>query len=329
MRVKILTGLLLMLCFTGCQKDDDIKQPENKTSFYDQSHRSYLQLSNQVKSYREFKKTDEDDIERQFVSSVSFNQQGNILTYDPTEDSDVSAFWLPVFQERYVYTYDAGGSLSEVRVFETPEQFVSYKLIYGNHSDYVLLPFEIKPVGEWLVKGLVAIESNNPDFSFTYEANQAFFVTRELGSLKRINYTYASGYPVKATIEYSEGTEIYRKENITYRFDETTGVIISKHQMLDEADFLESSNFEYNLAGLCVKRTDLLDDTTTAYLYKYTPQNYLYEIQVNGSSKNGTHVRSYQLDNSGNWTTCFMETTGFVSWEFPEGKEMLIREYTY
>lgn len=328
MRAKFYTGLFLVLGFTGCQEEE--KKINLPDVFYAQSHQSFLQLKGNVKAYREYKKMDESDSQKQLVAAVSFNRDGNLAAYNPQEDENFSTYWLPVAQERFVYEYDYAGRLSEIVIYDTPESATSYKLKYGSHSDYILIPFELKPVGEWLVKGLVAIESNNPDFSFYYENGTALLTNSDAGFLKRVDYMYENGYPTKQTVCYYSGETVYSTETIAYQFDGLTGRLKYKKSVTEDVDFPESASWIYNESGLCISQTNDISGSTTVNTNSYNSQNWLTGISVKGDVKNGEHKRSYAaLDNNGNWTECYLSTTGFVSWEFPEGEEILIREYSY
>lgn len=327
--MRLIIGLIVACSLAGCQKQEGEICVETKNLFYDQSHRSFLQLKGDVKGFREYKQ-DEAGVEKVLVGKLSFNPAGNLTEYDPSGSAaDASAYWLPVFLERYSYDYDLQGRLSAVRISQSEGQSVSYKLIYGTHSDYVRLPFEIKPMGEWFVQGLLAIESDQPGFSFTYEAGHTVSLIPESGFLKEETASYQNGFVATGTVRYLDGSEVCRISETTYQFDDATGKPLFKKQTVTEADYTEFSEWIYDANGFCGKRSDSNTGEKCVTEYAYNSSNWLLDITVKGEVRNGTLNRSYEVDEVGNWTTCIQETTGFVSWEYPQGKEIIIREFIY
>ncbi|MEG1586273.1 MAG: hypothetical protein RR346_05305 [Bacteroidales bacterium] len=300
--------------------------PEN---IQKQTHRERLFLSSSVKEIREYKIDAENPSEKMLSCIMTFDRSGNLTGYDPSGiGADPSLRWLPVFREVYTYRYDGKGRLSEVTA-QAGMDIKNYRLEYGDHDTFVPLPFELKPVGNILLEGLVSVSCDEGNFSYVFDGREAIKVTSEFDVVEEDFYYFESKYPSrKISKKRYDGEEVRLAETI-YSYNPKSGVATAADETVTEDGRVMKIRSVFMPAGLPASvYTD--NGESQQKRYTYNPYNWLLkmEAEVDGIS-NGTLKCLYDTDAQNNWIRREQTVKGFVDWEYPEGVEITIREIAY
>lgn len=325
---KCLSIVSAVLLTVGCEKSENRTEDELATKlFYEQSHRMHLGLKDAVKEVREYKiELASNPIQNDsvLIAVYTFNEKGNLIAYAPSgEQKEAQTYWIPMDLESYEYDYDAQNRLVQVRKITNYTEPVVYTLTYGNHSTYLPLPFELKPIGQWLVKGLVSIESSELHYSF--DGEKLIFEKEERGMIESEEVTFENNYPVfTSNIIRYEGEEL-RKIETKWQFSQQDGSPAYKEQYITEEEQTAKTIIRYTPEGLLREVVNCVEPAS-GLTYTHNSHRWLLNIK---SDLGGEQTRLYEIDSHQNWIRCEQQTTGFVDWQYPEGKETIIREICY
>ncbi|MEG0993662.1 MAG: hypothetical protein RR303_04990 [Bacteroidales bacterium] len=332
MKKQIVLSLAFVCCMNSCQKEEaGVEDMSEKVAFYEQSHRTVMQIKGLVKEIREYNADPQFEEEKMLSAVIAFNEAGNIASYDPTGmEEEISTFWIPVNVERYEYDYDEYNRLRKIKVMPLGEEPAIYTLIYGEHSTYIPLPIEIKPIGEWLVKGLVSVESERADFSYQFDGTKVSFVQQDFGKKEQGTIQFENGYPVMRKSQTIESGVAVASKETKYSFDSLTGILLRKECDLTEDNKNTVSVYEYDSKGLCIRQTDTSLNEMAHYEYQYNSYSWLIATSVKRDGTESNQSRLYdQPDDHGNWTRCEINTKGFIDWGSIEGKVIVTRTLHY
>lgn len=334
MRLIDLKVLLCCSVFLGgaCSKED---LSENYTPGFTSEniqthpHKERLFLSSSVKEIREYKTDGMELSDTVFAGIMTFDRVGNLTGYDPSGITfEPPLRWVPVLSETYAYRYDAKGRLSEITVTAGTD-VKNYRLTYGNHNTFVPLPFELKPVGEVLLEGLVSVSSDEAGFSYAFDGQQATGKVQEFGVTDEKIIYFESGYPARkiSTRRYLE--EVISSEEWIYTYDIKRGAPVASVETRTEGETVVKSRSTFVQGGLPeFIYTGAEEEMQKSFAYNSNNWLVKVEMNVNGVS-NGKLTCWYDVDERNNWTRREQTVKGFVGWEYQEGKEITIREISY
>ncbi|MEG2946074.1 MAG: hypothetical protein RR837_04905 [Bacteroidales bacterium] len=324
----------LFLFFTvitiACNDDRYSEESLTTNYFYDRSHACHMKVSGNVKTIQEYKE-DPDDPTFSFLSAViTFNQYGNLVSYDPTGDlaTDTQLYWLPFETKVYKYDYDTQNRLSKVNVILNHTDTVWYKLNYGSHDCYLPLPFDLEPIGEWLVKGLVSIESNHPDFYYHFDGQKLISRKNNEGMAEAEQIIFQHNYPYRSELTVSDSNQELRKTETSWQYTLPAGIPSEKKEIVttEGTTYVAVTNYDGN--GLKISYSDgALSSQLTC---QYNQWGWLIgKLVMTNQIETGRQKSLFDVDAQNNWIRHKRTTTGFIGWDQPSGTEIITRTIIY
>lgn len=314
----------------GCDKQEEpiaISVPDN---FYEQSHSSYMGVKGRVREIKEYISEPGDESFAMLSAFYAFNNSGNLTAFDPTGmQDDLQTYWLPVNATSYSYEYDGNNRLSVVREISQNETIRTYRFVYGDHSCYLPLPFDLKPMGEWLVKGVSEIVCDEMPFTYRFDGAELIAETTSDGLTEHCKVSIKDGYPESRSASVYADEEIIRKSETWWDFDKVTGKPLQRKETITEDNRMYTIITNYDPQGMPAQKS-VYDETLTRTEYTYNSAGWLWTQTVDTDEKEtGSMRRMYDVDGMNNWIRCEQLVTGFIGWEYQSGTAILLRKILY
>ena len=319
----------------------DSTQQDPVFAYWEQPHSAMAGLAGNVESVIEY--TVEEGM-RFPMSYTVFNENGDIVSYDPTGmtvpesfltgETGLASKSAPATKagffatSRYEFGYDASGRISSVREYDMlPDPVAEYAFEYGESGVYALL--DITGTGVSLVPGVVSVKAgfsgDGPDqeasVSFLFEVRDGGAYTYSMEnsygmvSVRESEITYRNGLPVTESAVYYEGSSENREKTaegaVTYTWDEDKGILLSCTAEEKSADGTVSRTEDRYSPKFPMKKTSSLswsgDALQTELFYTYDSAGRLLESAYTpGYEGFGSDMKiEYKaFDEYGNWTEC-------------------------
>lgn len=312
--------------------NDDHYREESCTTdyFYDRSHACHMKISGNVKTIHEYKEDPDDPMFSLLSAVIAFNQYGNLISYDPTGAlaGDSQLYWLPIETKVYEYAYDTQNRLSEVNIVSNNTDTVWYKLNYGSHDCYLPLPFDLEPIGEWLVKGLVSIESNHPDFYYHFDGQMLISCRNDETTIETEQLFFQHNYPCKSELTVSNSHQELRKTETSRQYILPAGVPSEKKEVVTADGTTHVFLTNYDGDGLKIKYSD--GALSSQLTYQYNKWGWLIGMSaMTNQIESGRQKSLFDVDAHNNWIWHKHTTTGFIGWDQPSGTEITTRTIIY
>ena len=330
MKLKFLYIAVFLFAMTACSQSELPAVSLLENNFYDQTHLYRLNLRGTVKEVREYLMDTSADSESVLSATYKFDSEGNIITYDPTGEGDkVQPYWLPVNAEVYQYEYDAHSRLSEVHIFSNGQATRVYKLQYGNHSNYMPLPFEFKPFEDWLIKGITTITCEESKFYYEFDGEKLVLEKDNNGWTEYDTVYFKHNYPVLRTSVIRDGDYEIQRTETQWLFQLPNGVPVRKTVTVSEDGHKYSFQTIYAINGLPLEKI-VQDNSISQKNYTYNTMGWLWKMTVlSDNSETGSMDCIYDMDQNNNWIWCQQKVEGFIGWEYSEGTLIKTRTITY
>lgn len=336
---------MLCLVIVSCDDRHDDEQPEVpiQTSFWEQSHLSFIGLNGPVSKVIEtvsfLSEETKKEEETRMSLDIRFNSSGQLTYYNPL--GEVVDTRNDVWQSLayYSYKYDENGRMTQVVVTEFGEEPVVYTLQYGEHDCYVPLIFPLGPIDFFLVKGLESITDEDATVSYIFDGENAIFKESSWTGDIETKYIYEAGnpYPVKKIVTTTRQAIVVGTEKTIYTYVDNGE--LSMKDIREEADNIETQRtiIRYAEGQLLLPVSKKIDMGSSIYDW-----NYNYEegkrlrridyIENKGSENEMAQKEEYTylaFDGYGNWVSSIQLHSSFVDWSHGDGTMSVHREITY
>lgn len=221
---------ILFLAFLSCAamtascertvSDDNAAGDAAGSCVWDKSDAVLSGLSGKVRNVSEYLEVEG---ERHILKSVSFDEQGHVLVYNPLgidifgEEEGISTYAYDQETKAYAYSYDEEGRLVSVEEREIGGDAVEYTISYDG-SD-LMVPFPKMGIADFLLQGVSSIsstdgyslEKEDGSVYIEYETRSGLFKTKRTSRL-----TFKECFPVLEEAVYTVSGELAYSETKTY-----------------------------------------------------------------------------------------------------------------
>lgn len=321
--------LLLSTLFFAVSCSDDINNdpgPGHKpTSVWDLSHRDYLLLKGNV-AHIEEQFTDMTDPEDPYTINLltaELDNAGHVTLYNPTgEDLSVASQrrtrgWGPA-ADAFIYTYDAQGRMTKVSRYTLGEpDAVTYLISYGDHKDYIPMPFAVMDRPIWLLQGVTEVTGSN-GYTLHYAdgvANESYPAV--WGGQKQVITSLYQHYPLQSITLTFVNQEQVSRATTNYTWGEagnllaTNMLTVKPEEVSTREVVIYDSRFPY---GPQEKSIYEGEEQVVRLVYLYYTDGELFSVRYAKGQESewfgDAFTKEYtDLDANGNWLKCLKVIT--------------------